>query len=153
MSIFENWIKLRNGSDNKYGEKICYCGHTDMCECSNPDKTLFDDSVKRGVLNPDDPKNGWNKMGLSKDEKAIMECYRILFYKSTPSADFEKLMDDAELNEEGQKLIDFMAHEIDEDLYNSIVDSVIKKYKFTGFKKQQFKTTIASCSPKFKKTI
>lgn len=82
-----------------------------------------------------------------------MECYRILFYKSTPSVDFEKLMDDADVNEDGQKVIDFMAYEIEEEEYKTTVDYIIKKYKFKGYKVQQFKTTIAlGCSPKFKKS-
>jgi len=80
-----------------------------------------------------------------------MECYRILFYKSTPSADFEKLMEEADVNEDGQKVINFMDYEIDEEVYDVIVESIIRKYKFKGYKIQQFKTTIAlGCSPKFK---
>jgi len=31
-----------------------------MCSCSNPDKTLFKESINRGVLNPNDINNGWN---------------------------------------------------------------------------------------------
>jgi hypothetical protein len=86
-----------------------------------------------------------------KDNKAIMECYVKLFKKSTPSADFKELMDNAEINKEGHKVIDFMAYEIKQDLYEEIVDSIIRKYKIKGFKKQQFKTTITlGCSPKFK---
>lgn len=32
------------------GEKLCYCGHTYKCTCSNPDKTLFKESIKRGSI-------------------------------------------------------------------------------------------------------
>ena len=58
--MYKKWIKLREASKDEYGDKICYCGHTDMCSCSNPDKTLFKESINRGVLNPNDINNGWN---------------------------------------------------------------------------------------------
>lgn len=87
----------------------------------------------------------------SKEDKAIMECYIELFKHSTPSADFEQLVENADINECGQKVIDFMSYEIDEELYDSIVESMIKKHKLKGYKIQQFKNTIAlGCSPKFK---
>ena len=54
----EKWIELRNKTKNEDG-KLCYCGHTDRCDCLDPDLRLFIDSVKRGVLNPNDPNNGW----------------------------------------------------------------------------------------------
>lgn len=88
---------------------------------------------------------------LNKDDQAIMECYKLLYKESTPSADFEELVENAIINERGQKVIDFNSYEIDEDLYRSIVESIIKKYKFKNYKVQQFKNTIAlGCSPKFK---
>jgi hypothetical protein len=91
-------------------------------------------------------------MKETKNDKAIMECYVELYKNSTPPADFNELMGTAEINEHGQKVIDFMAYEIDEKLYDEIVDGIIKKYKFVNYKKQQFKTTVAlGCSPKFKK--
>lgn len=55
---FEKWITLREETKNEEG-KLCYCGHTNRCDCANPNQTLFEESVKRGVLSPDDPKNGW----------------------------------------------------------------------------------------------
>ena len=91
-------------------------------------------------------------MKQTKDDKAIMECYVELFKQSNPSADFEQLVENADINERGQKVIDFMSYEIEEKLYVEIVDSIIKKYKFKGYKVQAFKNTIAlGCSPTFKK--
>jgi len=55
------WIKLRNKSEDKYAEKLCYCGHTDKCSCLNPDKQLFKESVKRGSVILWDKSNGWKK--------------------------------------------------------------------------------------------
>ena len=86
-----------------------------------------------------------------KENDAIMDCYTELFANSTPPADFKKLLDEAPINKFGQKVIDFMSYEIDEDKYDEIMDSMIKKHKFKGYKIQMFKNTIAlGCSPKLK---
>ena len=87
-----------------------------------------------------------------KENDAIMDCYTELFANSNPPADFKELMDNAPLNEMGQKEIDFMSYEIDRDKYDEIVESMIKKHKFKGYRIQMFKNTIAlGCSPAFKK--
>lgn len=92
------------------------------------------------------------KIRENKNDIAIMDCYTQLFASSTPPADFKELVDNAPTNEHGQKVIDFMAYEIDEDKYSEIVESMIKKHKFKNYDIQRFKTTIAlGCSPKFKK--
>lgn len=88
----------------------------------------------------------------NKDDQAIMECYTLLYKESIPSTNFVELVENAKINECGQKVIDFDSYEIDEKLYDSIVDTIIKKYKFKNYKIQQFKNTIAlGCSPRFKK--
>jgi len=87
-----------------------------------------------------------------KNDAAIMDCYVELFANSTPPADFKELMENAPINERGQKEIDFMAHEIDEERYDEIIALMIKKHRFKGYKVQMFKNTIAlGCCPKFKK--
>lgn len=55
------WIKLREQSKDECGEKLCYCAHTDKCSCSDPDRKLFRESVKRGsiILNKN---NGWKNV-------------------------------------------------------------------------------------------
>jgi len=84
-----------------------------------------------------------------KNDEAIMDCYVELYLNSTPSADFKDLMEKALLNERGQKVIDFNSYEIEEEKYDEIVESMIKKHKFKGYMVQQFKNTIAlGCSPK-----
>lgn len=52
MSVptYKHWIKKRDASKDEYGEKLCYCGHTDKCSCDNPDETLFNESVRRGSI-------------------------------------------------------------------------------------------------------
>ena len=61
------WIKLREKSKDEYGEKLCYCGHTDKCSCANPDKQLFRESVKRGSIILTDKNNGWENVPLHFD--------------------------------------------------------------------------------------
>lgn len=56
---YKAWLKIREESKDEYGEKLCYCGHTHKCTCSNPDKTLFKESVKRGSIILFDKENGW----------------------------------------------------------------------------------------------
>ena len=59
---YNNWVEMRNESEDEYGYKICYCGHTNTCECSDPSITLFEESIKNKTLDPLDPKNGWGKI-------------------------------------------------------------------------------------------
>ena len=91
-------------------------------------------------------------MVQDKIDKAIHKCYVELFKNSTPSADFDLLVENATINEYGQKEINFMSHEIDPDKYDEIVSSVIKEFKIKGWYEKAFKATIAlGCSPKHSK--
>ena len=53
------WLKLRDKNKDEFGEKLCYCGHTDKCSCSNPDIKTFKESCDRGTIILNDPNNGW----------------------------------------------------------------------------------------------
>ena len=53
-----NWIMLRNETKNKEG-KLCYCGHTHKCDCSNPDFECFKLAVKNGNIILNSPTNRW----------------------------------------------------------------------------------------------
>ena len=89
----------------------------------------------------------------AKEEEAIRECYRKLYKASTPPADFDELMNNAHIDENGEKVIDFMAHEICEYEFSEIMSDVIKQYKIRSHRQDLFKNTILlGCSPKFKKT-
>lgn len=84
---------------------------------------------------------------------SIMHCYRQLYAHATPPANFDKLVEEATINEHGQKVIPFMDHEIDEETMNSIIEDTMKAYKIKGkILKNQFRTTIyLGCSPKTKR--
>lgn len=90
----------------------------------------------------------------NKEDQAFQECYELLYENSEPKADFKKLVDEAEFNERGQKVIDFNAYEIEEEKFFDILDDVIKRYKIKSYRAQAFRNSILlGCSPKFKKTI
>lgn len=84
--------------------------------------------------------------------KAWKEIMIELYKNSTPSADFEKLLEEASLNERGEKVIDFNSYEIEEDKMKEIVESVIKKYKITNNRQQSkiYFNVYLGASPKTK---
>jgi hypothetical protein len=86
-------------------------------------------------------------------EKAIFHCYRQLFAHASPPADFDKLVAEAPYNDRGQKDIKFMDYEIDESLFESIVDQTIKDFKIKPeYTRKSFRIAILlGCSPKFKR--
>ena len=61
MSDFKDWIKLRKETKSEDG-KLCYCGHTDRCDCGDPDSKTFEESVERKAIIVGDPNNGWKKI-------------------------------------------------------------------------------------------
>lgn len=91
---------------------------------------------------------------MSKEEKLgeiLREMYVELYKESTPSVDFEELMANASTNEQGQKVIDYMAYEIEKDKFDDIVDNVMSKYKLTKYDKHRLKMSIyLGASPKYK---
>lgn len=91
-------------------------------------------------------------MKKNKIDLALMDCYRELFKNSTPSADFDLLVEQAPINEFGQKVIDFMSYEIEESKCDQIILDTIKKHKISKYDRKPFRTTILlGCSPKFKR--
>ena len=85
-------------------------------------------------------------------ELALLDCYKELYKNSSPSADFQELMDKAELNNRGQKIINFNDYEIHPDDFVLILENTLKKHKISKTIHQTFKNTIyLGCSPKFKK--
>lgn len=87
-----------------------------------------------------------------KEELAILEAYRRLYKNSTPSADFDRLMEVAKLNSEGKKIIKYWNYTISESSYEEIITKIIKEFKISKIRAGMFKTAIAlGVSPKFKK--
>lgn len=87
-----------------------------------------------------------------KEEQIIWDIYRELYKEATPSADFDKLVEEAPINSEGKKDIGFMNYEIPESTFNEVLEKQFKGRRITKLKQNMIKTTILfGCSPKFKK--
>lgn len=86
-------------------------------------------------------------------DKALMHCYRELFANATPPASFDELLKNSTVNDRGQREIPFMDYEIEESVFDEIVEDTTKLYKIKHkILKQSFRNTILmGCSPKFKK--
>jgi hypothetical protein len=85
-----------------------------------------------------------------KEEQIFWDIYRDLFKEATPSGDFDKLVEEAPVNSNGQKDIGFMNYEITEDLFNQILDRHLKGRRVTKLRKQMIRNTILlGCSPRF----
>lgn len=87
----------------------------------------------------------------TKIDKAIWYCYTELYKASEPSADFEELVENAKIDENGRKVIDFMAYEITAFDMDVIIERTIGKFRIPKWQRGAFKTTIyLGCSPKTK---
>ena len=88
-----------------------------------------------------------------KEEQIFWDIYRDLFKEATPSGDFDKLVEEAPINDMGQKDIGFMNYEITENLFNQILDRHLKGKRITKLRKQMIRNTILlGCSPRFSLT-
>ena len=56
---YHKWLQLREKNEDEYGYKLCYCGHTNRCECADPDLEMFTHHIKHGNIKENDPRNGW----------------------------------------------------------------------------------------------
>lgn len=73
-----------------------------------------------------------------KVSNAIWELYKIAYAESTPSADFEKLYEEAPLNDEGQKVIDYDSYYLHRDRFDELVEEVKSKYKFNQIEERSY---------------
>lgn len=91
-------------------------------------------------------------MKANKIEEALFDCYRELFANSTPKGDFDKLVEEAEVNERGQKVIPFDSYELSEERFQEIINETLTKHKVPKSLHQQFSVAIhLGCSPRFSK--
>lgn len=85
-------------------------------------------------------------------QKIIHDTYVELYKNSEPSTDFDNLVDNAILNDRGQKVINFMDYEITENAMDYIISSFELKYKMKNHEINGYRFAIyLGCSPKTKK--
>lgn len=91
-------------------------------------------------------------MKETKEQKIIWQIYKELYANSEPKADFDKLVENAEINELGQKVIHFLDYEISQKEYEEIVERNLKNQRLTKLKKQAIRNSVAlGASPRFKR--
>ena len=68
-------------------------------------------------------------MKQNKIDDALFDCYRELFANATPKGDFDQLVENATINDRGQKEILFDNYEISEARFQEIIVDTLKKHK------------------------
>jgi hypothetical protein len=68
-------------------------------------------------------------MKKSKIEKALLECYIEAYKNSTPSADFNELVANAKVDEDGRKVIEYKKYKCKHETMSEILEKKAKKYK------------------------
>lgn len=92
-------------------------------------------------------------MKLKKIEQLIWDIYRDLYKNSTPSVNFDELVENATLNERGEKVIPFMDYYIDQDKMDEIVESHLKRKRLSEWEIKGIKFQVyLGCSPTSNRT-
>lgn len=90
-------------------------------------------------------------MKQSKADKIMLDIYRELYKNSTPAADFDELMERAEMNDRGEKIIHYMDYKIEKEKFDEIVESKLKGSKLDEWWKRGIRFNIyLGCSPTYK---
>jgi len=90
-------------------------------------------------------------MKQSRDEMILFDFYRRVYKAATPSADFDELLENATINERGQKEIDYNAYEIDEVIMDQIIKDIFKQYRVPVYRRKAFNFEFhLGCGPKTK---
>ena len=90
-------------------------------------------------------------MTTKKLVEALYEAYRRAYKVSTPSADFDQLLNDAEIDEHGRKVIPYMEYECEEAVMTKILDDVIKEYNIKHIDEKAMRFSFwLGCGPKTK---
>ena len=84
-------------------------------------------------------------------QKIIHDTYVELYKNADPPVDFDDLLINAEINERGQKVIQFMDYEISDAVMSEIMDAFKKEYHMSKRDQYMYDVTILlGCSPKTK---
>ena len=91
-------------------------------------------------------------MKETKIQKIVWDIYRELYANSEPKADFDELVNSAEKNEEGQKIIPFENYFIDQEVMDEIIEKHLKNKRLTKLAKNSIRVNVyLGCSPVSKK--
>lgn len=85
----------------------------------------------------------------NKTEELLVNIYQELYENSTPSANFKELVENAEVNELGQKVIPFDDFIINDDKMMEIIKKHLDTTNLPNYQRETIKNTILlGCSPK-----
>ena len=91
-------------------------------------------------------------MKETKIQKIIWDIYKELYANSEPKADFDELVNSAEKNEKGEKIILFENYFIEQDLMDEIIEKHLKNKRLTKLAKNSIKFNIyMGVAPRSKK--
>jgi ABC-type iron transport system FetAB permease component len=86
---------------------------------------------------------------VKKEDKILWEIYKRLFAASTPKGDFEELVANAIIDDEGRRHIPFMDYVIEQDVMDNIIETVLKENRVRKDQRGKYKTSVyLGCSPK-----
>jgi hypothetical protein len=84
-------------------------------------------------------------MGIMKETKAqkiIWNIYKELYENSEPKVDFDELLNSAERNNEGQKIIPFENYFIEQELMDEIIEKHLKNKRLTKLAKNSIRVNV-----------
>ena len=86
-----------------------------------------------------------------RDFEIMSEMYRRAYAASTPVGDFDAMVQNAPLNEFGQKVIPYLKYECEQEVMEQIIVDVLKEYKVPKSRRELFRNSfMLGCSPKTK---
>lgn len=77
-----------------------------------------------------------------KDLQIMFDILRKMYLEAIPSVNFDELMEKAELNELGQKIIHFDNYFLSQKQQEEILEGVLKGKRFTNLKRQMIRNSI-----------
>lgn len=88
----------------------------------------------------------------NKIDQALLKLYEIAYAEATPSADFHKLMENAEVNEIGQKVINFDEYVLNQERQNQLFEEVSREFRLNKWQKKCLSFNYyLGCCPRFEK--
>ena len=88
-------------------------------------------------------------MRQNRDEKIVFDYYRRVYKAATPSADFDELMENAPINDNNQKVIDYNSYEIEEEIMEQIIKDIFKQYRVPVYRRKAFQFEFhLGCGPR-----
>ena len=90
-----------------------------------------------------------SNMKETKEQKILWKILKEMYAVATPPADFDQIVESAEKNERGQKIVPYKEHEVSQEKYDEILEANLNNQRLTKLKKQMIRNNVANFAPKF----